>query len=528
MQAPTTVGACVLWGVKVRQRAGLSLVLAVFAALHASNVSSSELDPTVGAVYQAWFVEPAFPPEALPSGLSQAEQWIAAACVERYMAAEVPECSISAATIRRHVLAAWNARQLAEQAVVTDDEVRAAYDENPSAWEIPARIKFDYLFAPADVEVNGESHRQLLDLFHQRLTVGGEDFVTLRDEARRAGILVSSEARVMQPGRMAPDIDELLFGPAQPGVRAVARTQHGWHLFVVHDFSAASRTTFEDARQAIALRLRREKLTVLFQEYSDRLEVEFPEIPSDADEDATMVGGVRIDAEAIASMRALLPDMIQATTAEQMLRERAVREARMALDAERNGANEQDWVLRSTQLLENHHRVRAAMKVFFENWQPNDAALRGDFLALETPLVKERETEVIEYRVTMDQSVEEMTARGQSEARARLMATVSTLRDSIARGCKPGEVPNLTITNLGWAPTGPRGRVLDMATRNLTEPGFSEVLVDRESLVFFEVRGIHPARPMTYEEAKPILVVMARELAVQAWVGQFVEKCVEE
>lgn len=157
----------------------------------------------------------------------------------------------------------WLEQRIAPGVEVTDDEVRAWYEENKDTGEgfrEPEKVRARHIFL-STVELNDETRETLIRDLHRQITAGE---TTFEDIARALSEDPQSKARGGDLGwlsqdRIPPEFAEVVFDLPLKTVSEPFRTPIGWHIAEVLEHQAERPVTFEEAAEEIRAHLKNER-----------------------------------------------------------------------------------------------------------------------------------------------------------------------------------------------------------------------------------------------------------------------------
>jgi peptidyl-prolyl cis-trans isomerase C len=161
---------------------------------------------------------------------------------------------------------------------VTEEEEKKFYDENPDMFRTPEQIRASHILIKADTsEPNADPNQakaaaksRAEDLL-KKVKEGG-DFA----ELAKANSACSSAARggdlgMFGRGRMVKAFEDAAFALKVGEISDVVETPFGYHIIKVTEHMDANVTPFENAREDVEKRLKRDKQTEFAKKYIDEL-----------------------------------------------------------------------------------------------------------------------------------------------------------------------------------------------------------------------------------------------------------------
>ncbi len=152
---------------------------------------------------------------------------------------------------------------------VSDEELRAVYEENFESFQMPARVKVRQIVVAKEEDANR---------VRKRLHLHEEDFAlvaaesSLSPDAARGG-----DIGIFAPGQMPPEFDQVCFSLEIGEISPVVKSDYGYHIFRVDQRFPAGPIPFEEARDNLYNQLfsqrREEALLQYQQDLWDRSEI---------------------------------------------------------------------------------------------------------------------------------------------------------------------------------------------------------------------------------------------------------------
>jgi parvulin-like peptidyl-prolyl isomerase len=161
----------------------------------------------------------------------------------------------------------------------SDAEVRAAYDANRKAFDVPRQFRVAQIFVSAagDKE-KAERARARLDDVAKNLAAKGADFAAVarsdsddKDAAARGG-----EIGWLTEAQMVAGVRATVVALQKGGVSAPVRLDDGWHIVKVLDVKEPSTRALPEVREALVARLRGERAKANRQAYLAKLLEQHP------------------------------------------------------------------------------------------------------------------------------------------------------------------------------------------------------------------------------------------------------------
>lgn len=153
-------------------------------------------------------------------------------------------------------------REIESRAKVSDDEVKAHYDNHQDEFMNPFRVRAEHIL----LRSREEAERAAADI------KGGADFVVIAKErsldptAARGGDL-----GFFSKGQLIPEIEEAAFALEKGAMSGIIQTAFGFHLIKVTDVAEPSLKDFASVAKELHEKLLIEKKSRLFEEWTGRI-----------------------------------------------------------------------------------------------------------------------------------------------------------------------------------------------------------------------------------------------------------------
>ncbi|MCC5875888.1 MAG: peptidyl-prolyl cis-trans isomerase [Candidatus Sumerlaeia bacterium] len=344
---------------------------------------------------------------------------------------------------------------LEDSVTLTEEEIQETYEEHLDRFQVAGRAMVDFFFVEQKEGEEDTAPEFLLSL--REKGTEGTPTADLRQLAREAeGEVLYSE----NPIRMVPTgVSELVWeivSTTPPGeFSPVSRTNHGWHLFLVHEVRQPGVRPLEEVESTVRGHLLQERALAL----RDELRKDFPDPPE------------------------FLNDREYAPLERRYIRE---------LYGDRIGEIK---ALRDVMI--NNARVLAYEGVIRNSLELTDEMRRAKFEenpeAFLTPIIED----VLEVQVSFAENEEQEAAiadwYGQVSSGTHPFPGVALLEEL-----------GLTHRVVDYGPSrrGPRGARLDMTVRDMEVNTISDLVDGSGYHRIFYLRDRVDRRPMTFEEAR--------------------------
>jgi len=153
-------------------------------------------------------------------------------------------------------------KEIEEKAIVSEDEIKKYYDENPEEFKTD-RVKASHILVDTEEEAK-DILKKLKD---------GEDFAELaKTYSKDSGSAPrGGDLGFFGRGRMIPEFERVAFSLKPGDVSKPLKTRFGYHIIKVTEKKEGDQLAFKDVKDKISKKLLSEKQSKLFESLIDRL-----------------------------------------------------------------------------------------------------------------------------------------------------------------------------------------------------------------------------------------------------------------
>lgn len=172
------------------------------------------------------------------------------------------------AQIKEDMLANFAIKKVVENITVTDDEVKADYDNNPDKFKTGESVEASHILVDSE-----DKAKELLDKIN-----AGE--VSFEDAARENSSCPSSQnggsIGEFTRGQMVPEFDNACFSMEVGEISAPVKTQFGYHLIKLTGKKESTVLSFDEVKDSLRQQLIGEKRQNAFQSKINQLKIMYP------------------------------------------------------------------------------------------------------------------------------------------------------------------------------------------------------------------------------------------------------------
>ena len=172
------------------------------------------------------------------------------------------------AQIKEDMLANFAIKKVVENITVTDDEVKADYDNNPDKFKTGESVEASHILVDSE-----DKAKELLDKIN-----AGE--ISFEDAARENSSCPSSQnggsLGEFTRGQMVPEFDNACFSMKVGEISAPVKTQFGYHLIKLTGKKESTVLSFDEVKDSLRQQLIGEKRQNAFQSKINQLKIMYP------------------------------------------------------------------------------------------------------------------------------------------------------------------------------------------------------------------------------------------------------------
>jgi len=165
-------------------------------------------------------------------------------------------------------------KEVADKVVVTEEETKAYYTGNPQFFKQPEQVKASHILIKVEPNADDaakEAARNKIREVRQKLSAGG-DFAELAKEYSEGPSGPSGgDLGYFRRGQMVKPFEDTAFSMQVNQVSDVVETRFGYHLIKVYEKTPEKTLAYDEVKEKISERLKREKIQKGAQEYVENL-----------------------------------------------------------------------------------------------------------------------------------------------------------------------------------------------------------------------------------------------------------------
>jgi peptidyl-prolyl cis-trans isomerase C len=165
-------------------------------------------------------------------------------------------------------------QKVANSIVITDEETKAYYDENPQFFKQPEQVKASHILIKveptADDAAKAAARKKIEDI-RKKLT-DGSDFAELAKEySEGPSAPKGGDLGYFRRGQMVKAFEDTAFSMKINEVSGLVETRFGYHLIKVYDKKPEQTIAYAEVKDRIAQRLKQEKIQKAAKAYVENL-----------------------------------------------------------------------------------------------------------------------------------------------------------------------------------------------------------------------------------------------------------------
>ncbi len=166
---------------------------------------------------------------------------------------------------------------------VTDEEVKAYFDENPDEFKVPERVNASHILLKVDPDASDAAKAEALNEIKDIKSKldNGEDFAELaKENSDCPSSAKGGELGFFARGQMVKPFEDAAFALAPGEISDVVETRFGYHIIKLQEKETATTLAYEDIKEKLTAKLKEEKFKQMFPSYMESIKAEYEiEIP---------------------------------------------------------------------------------------------------------------------------------------------------------------------------------------------------------------------------------------------------------
>lgn len=170
-------------------------------------------------------------------------------------------------------------RQLIDQEIaanvsITDEELKAYYEENPDQFETPEQVKARHILIKTDEDADEAEKQAAMEKIQEieKRLEGGEKFSEVaKEESECPSSKRGGDLGYFSKGQMVQPFEEAAFALAVGDVSDIVETRFGYHLIKVEEKKPASQQTLDEVKDNLKEQLEQQKIKAKLPEYVENL-----------------------------------------------------------------------------------------------------------------------------------------------------------------------------------------------------------------------------------------------------------------
>ena len=154
-------------------------------------------------------------------------------------------------------------QQVASKIVISDEATNAYYKGNPELFKQPEQVKASHILIKveptADEAAKATAKKKIADI-QQKLKDGGDFAELAKQNSEGPSATRGGDLGFFKRGQMVKPFEDAAFSMKPNEVSDLVETRFGYHLIKVYDKKPEQTTAYEDVKDQIAQRLKREKV----------------------------------------------------------------------------------------------------------------------------------------------------------------------------------------------------------------------------------------------------------------------------
>ena len=165
-------------------------------------------------------------------------------------------------------------QQITSKIVITDEESKAYYDQNPQMFKQPEQIKASHILIKVDAKADDAKKveaRKKIEAVQQKLKDGGDFAALAKEYSEGPSSTKGGDLGYFRRGQMVKPFEEAALAMKPNEVSDVVETRFGYHLIKVYDIKPEQTLAYADVKDKIIQRMKQEKVEKEAVQYVDKL-----------------------------------------------------------------------------------------------------------------------------------------------------------------------------------------------------------------------------------------------------------------
>lgn len=165
-------------------------------------------------------------------------------------------------------------QQITSKIVITDEESKAYYDQNPQMFKQPEQIKASHILIKVDAkadEAQKAEARKKIEEVQQKLKDGGDFAALAKEYSEGPSSAKGGDLGYFRRGQMVKPFEDAALALKPNEVSDIVETRFGYHLIIVYDTKPEQTLAYADVKDKISQRMKQEKIEKEAVQYVDKL-----------------------------------------------------------------------------------------------------------------------------------------------------------------------------------------------------------------------------------------------------------------
>lgn len=174
--------------------------------------------------------------------------------------------------VRAQVISEKLYNALIKDVKVTDEEIRAYYEENEEQFQQPATRDVRHILIACEQPAECAKKKPQAEDVYRQLTNGGDFAALARELSADEGSAKEGGKLTIRQGQTVAPFDEFSFSAKTGEISRPIKTQFGWHVIeTLADVKPAATTPFEDVKESIRQQLAQQNQSKTVDEFTREL-----------------------------------------------------------------------------------------------------------------------------------------------------------------------------------------------------------------------------------------------------------------
>jgi len=165
-------------------------------------------------------------------------------------------------------------QQITSKIVITDQETKAYYDNNPQMFKQPAQVKASHILIKVDAgatQTQKDEARKKIDTVQQKIKEGSDFAELAKQYSEGPSNTRGGDLGFFRRGQMVKPFEEAAFSMKTNEVSGIVETRFGYHIIKVYEKKPEKTLAYAEVKDKLNQRMKQEKVEKDASRYIDQL-----------------------------------------------------------------------------------------------------------------------------------------------------------------------------------------------------------------------------------------------------------------